>query len=94
MQEQPSSEIAAFVQERQKKPARSIAELAGGNVFDANRDFNQQSPETFLDVRTSFVGLRANATVGNGHVALYSLIYRGNGGGGDPLVLSRNTDTD
>jgi general secretion pathway protein K len=94
MQEQPTSEVAAFLQERQKKPARSIAELTSSNVFDANRDFNQQSPEAFLDVRTSFVGLRANATVGNGHVALYSLIYRGNGEGGEPIVLSRNTDTD
>jgi general secretion pathway protein K len=90
----PSSELSAFLQERKKKPARSLSELTANNVFDANRDFGQQSVETFLDVRTSFVGLRANATVGNGHVALYSLIYRGSGQGGEPVVLTRNTDTD
>lgn len=94
MQESPSSDLAAFVEERKKKPVHSVGDLNANNVFDANRDFGQLSLDTFLDVRTGFVGLRAVATVGNGRVALYSLIYRGSGGGGEPIVLTRNTDTD
>ncbi|HKY91797.1 MAG TPA: type II secretion system minor pseudopilin GspK [Nevskiaceae bacterium] len=94
MQQSASSELAAFLEARRKTPVRSLSELTSANVFDANRDFGQQSVESFLDVQTEFVGLRVRATVGNGHVALYSLIYRGTGGGGEPIVLSRNTDTD
>jgi general secretion pathway protein K len=93
LQESATSELAGFLELRKKTPVRSLSELTSANVFDANRDFAQQSVDSFLSVSTEFVGLRVNAAVGNGHVALYSLIYRG-GGGGEPIVLSRNTDTD
>lgn len=92
MQASPTGDLAGFLDERKKSPVRSIAELTSNNVFDAGRDFGNVSVEQFLDVKTVFIGLRANATVGNGHVALYSLIYRGSGG--EPVVLARSTDTD
>lgn len=82
--ENPNAEFEAFLRERLEKPAETIPD----KLFVGQND----AKNNMLSVFSEFFSLEAEATVGNGRVALYSLIYRPRSGA--PLVLSRSTDTD
>lgn len=81
--ENPPAEFEKFLRERLEKPAETVPT----DVFGT-----RTANEPKLIVFSRFFSLEAEATVGNGRVALYSLIFRE--GTAEPVVLSHSTDTD
>jgi general secretion pathway protein K len=83
----PGPEFEAFLRDRLEKPADSVSELTSKGIISA-----EDAPNDMLSVSSRFFLLQAEATVGNGRVALYSLIFRPSSGA--PQVLYHSTDTD
>jgi general secretion pathway protein K len=83
----PSSELEAFLREREKKPAETDGELATKGVFGG-----QDAKPARYSVSSSYFQLRADATIGSSRVAIYSLFYRPSQG--EPVVLARSTDSE
>ncbi|MGQ0501206.1 MAG: type II secretion system minor pseudopilin GspK [Panacagrimonas sp.] len=83
----PSPAMSKFIELRKEDPLRDTSGVL--NLVPSSSDY----PDALLQVSTSLFQLRAQAVVGNGRVALYSLIFRP-AQGGTPVVLSRSTDTE
>lgn len=84
----PSSELEEFIRERSEKPLETSAELQSRGLFNAPGDADKAR----MAVGSQFFQLRADATIGNSRVAIYSLFFRPTQG--LPLVLSRSTDSE
>lgn len=85
---QPSAELAEFVRERVKEPAKTLAEFNQEGVIGGK---GAAGGSTY-DVSSKYFQLRGEATIGNSRVAIYSLYYRPPQGA--PQVLSRSTDSE
>lgn len=83
----PSPAMSTFIEMRREEPMRDTSGVV--NLVPNSNDY----PDALLQVSTSLFQLRVQAVVGNGRVALYSLIFRP-AQGGTPVVLSRSTDTE
>ena len=86
--EKPSASFEEFVRERAQKPAQTKGQLTNEQIIGSAPD----AEAARYDVSSSFFQLRGDASIGNSHVAIYSLIYRPSQGA--PLVLSRSTDSE
>lgn len=84
---QPRVELEQFLKERVEKPCESIGELTQKGVFTG-----QDATASMLSVASDFFQLRADAVVGESHVAIYGLYYRR--GASSPVVLFHSTDSD
>lgn len=82
-----NAELAKFVELREEQPLESASEINSKLGLRAG-DFDT----TGLAVSSRLFQLRMQAVVGDGRVALYSLIYRPQQG--MPVVLLRSTDTE
>ena len=83
----PSSAMAQFVEERLKKPLDSTAQLTSTGIIGNAPDM----ATSYMTVASDFFQLRAEATIGQSRVAIYSLYYRQSSG---VLVLARSTDSE
>ncbi len=75
-----------FLRDRLKEPAKSVQELQTKGTLPAD-----VTPD-LVDVKTQFFLLSAEAFIGSGRVALYSVIQRA--GSGAPQVIARSLDTE
>ncbi|MGQ0697575.1 MAG: type II secretion system minor pseudopilin GspK [Panacagrimonas sp.] len=82
----PGEALQQFIELRKEEPKTQINDVS--ELVPGTGDY----PANLLEVSTKLFLLRAQAVVGNGRVALYSLIYRPDQG--TPVVLSRSTDTE
>jgi len=78
--------ISAFVERRDKDPARSVADLQKDGTLPAD-----VTPD-LISVDTKFFLMTTEAFIGSGRVALYSVIQRA--GSGAPQVIARSLDTE
>ena len=85
---QPSAALQEFISSRTEKPAESASELSQNGIFTAADGVDQ----AMLGTGSAYFQLRADANIGNSHVAIYSLYYRPTAGA--PLVLMRSTDSE
>ena len=83
----PSPGFENFLRRREQQPAEAITDLNDEGVFSP-----EDADSSMLTVSSRFFQMQAQATVGNGRVALYSLIFRPSSG--TPIVISRNTDSE
>jgi general secretion pathway protein K len=82
-----NSKMGQFAQARQKKPLKQISQI----TTDLEMTATQADP-ALVSVSSSLFQLRLQAVVGQGRVALYSLIFRPPQG--MPVVLQRSTDSE
>lgn len=82
-----NAKLREFVLSRKERPLMKRSEIS----TDLDLSGNDASPE-MLDVATRLFQLRTQVRVGNGRVALYSLIFRPQRG--TPRVLARSTDSE
>lgn len=82
-----SSKLAQFSAQRKEKPLKLASELTTELELDPN-----EADPNLVSVSTSLFQLRMQAVVGQGRVALYSLIFRPPQG--MPVVLQRSTDSE
>ncbi len=75
-----------FLSKRSKEPAKTVQELQTKGVLPADVTAD------LVDVRTQFFLMSAEAFIGSGRVALYSVIQRA--GSGAPQVIARSLDTE
>lgn len=86
-QGQGNSKLAEFVQSRKQKP------LTNGNDVATQLDLSaEMSDPKLVGISSRLFQLRLQAVVGQGRVALYSLIFRPSQG--VPVVLQRSTDSE
>ncbi|WP_428313073.1 type II secretion system minor pseudopilin GspK [Hydrocarboniphaga sp.] len=85
--DKPSTEMEQFLRERAQKPAETDGELATKGII-----VGQGAGAGRYSVSSSYFQLRADATIGSSHVAIYSLFYRPSQG--EPVVLARSTDSE
>jgi general secretion pathway protein K len=83
-----SSEVQQFLNEREQKPLESAGEMQTRGLFNSAGD----AAKARLSVSSSYFQLRAQASIGNSRVAIYSLFYRPSTG--VPVVLARSTDSE
>ncbi len=80
-------QMRSFIEERLEQPIDNLSQLTTRlNMTALDAD------PSIIVIRTQLFQLRMQAVVGNGRVALYSLIYRPNQG--PAQVLARSTDTE
>jgi len=84
---QPSPSLEEFIRSRAEKPIENIGELTNSGALTGN-----DVDIGMLGTGSQFFQLRADANIGNSHVAIYSLYYRPQAGA--PLVLMRSTDSE
>lgn len=84
---QPSPLLEEFIRSRVEKPIENIGELTNTGALTGN-----DVDIGMLGTGSQFFQLRADANIGNSHVAIYSLYYRPQTGA--PLVLMRSTDSE
>ena len=82
-----NSKLSQFSELRKEKPLKQISEL----TTELEMSPTDADP-TLVSVSTSLFLLRLQAVVGQGRVALYSLIFRPSQG--MPVVLQRSTDSE
>jgi len=80
------SKLDTFLTERKDSPAKTVQELQTKGVLPAD-----VTPE-MVDVRSQYFLMAAEAFIGSGRAALYSVIQRA--GSGEPLVIARSLDTE
>lgn len=80
----PNPEFENFIRDREIEPLEDAGKLSTFIAAPLTADM--------LSVSSQFFELRAEATIGNGRVAIYSLYYRPSQG--TPLVLAHSTDSD
>ena len=84
---QPSAALQEFISSRMEKPAENIGELTNNSIITSS-----DVDISMINTGSSYFQLRADANIGNSHVAIYSLYYRPTQGA--PLVLMRSTDSE
>ena len=82
-----NSKLAQFAEQRKEKPLKQINELT--TVLELKPT---EADPSLVSVSTALFQLRLQAVVGQGRVALYSLIFRPSQG--MPVVLQRSTDSE
>jgi general secretion pathway protein K len=82
-----NSKLAQFSELRKEKPLKQNAELTTELELDP-----AEADPSLVSVSTALFQLRLQAVVGQGRVALYSLIFRPSQG--MPVVLQRSTDSE
>lgn len=82
-----NAKLREFVLARKEKPLTKRSEISKDLALSGN-----DAPPDMLDVATHLFQLRTQVRVGNGRVALYSLIFRPQRG--TPRVLARSTDSE
>ena len=82
-----NSKLAQFAQARSKKPIKQTSQITTELELTAT-----QADPSLVSISTSLFQLRLQAVVGQGRVALYSLIFRPSQG--MPVVLQRSTDSE
>lgn len=82
-----NSKLAQFAQLRLEKPLKQASEISTELELSAS-----QADPSLVSVSTALFQLRLQAVVGQGRVALYSLIFRPSQG--MPVVLQRSTDSE
>ncbi|WP_299688941.1 type II secretion system minor pseudopilin GspK [Hydrocarboniphaga sp.] len=83
-----SSDTQSFLKERLQKPLETPGEMQTKGLFTGPGD----AKPARLSVSSSYFQLRADASIGSSHVAIYCLFYRPSQG--DPVVLARSTDSE
>lgn len=86
-QQGANQKLREFMAARKEKPLAKRGDISK----DLNLSGNDAAP-AMLDVATHLFQLRTQVLVGNGRVALYSLIFRPQRG--TPRVLARSTDSE
>lgn len=82
-----NGKLAQFIAERQTRPLKDAGDITSDLEFSA-----ADADPRLVTVSSSLFRLRVTAAVGQGRVALYSLIFRPQRG--LPVVLQRSTDTE
>jgi general secretion pathway protein K len=80
------TKLEAFIARRRDEPAKNLQELQKDGTLPPD-----VTPD-LVDVKTQFFLMRAEAFIGSGRVALYSVLQRA--GSGAPLVIARSLDTE
>lgn len=76
-----------FMRDRQRTPAQNVQDL-----YKSDGPLPADVTPDMVDVRTEFFIMKAEAFIGSGRVALYSVIQRA--GSGAPQVIARSLDTE
>jgi general secretion pathway protein K len=86
------SAVERFIAARKTIPLTNANDISSGELaFMGQQQPNDPKPPP-LGVTSHYFGLQAEVSIGSGRLALYSVIFRPDGGG-TPVVLAHSTNT-